>query len=249
MNKNLLLVLCLLTLVTLSAPQADEPLPVIEGVGGPFSAQGSTGQRISLADFRGKLVLLFFGYTNCPDICPATFAHINQLMRSMGKAVDQVQVLFVTVDPESDTPEHLRDYLAYFHPNFTGVSGTRAEIDHILTSFKARYERKLDRQVTTRYNRFKSNSENFYIYSHSQQIYLLDRQGRTRALFYIGTPTEVMHNNILRLIAEPQSSNKQLFPGRTSSLIRNKSDRTHTVHRIPTTPKSLAPTLVRTSEY
>ncbi|NOQ69171.1 MAG: redoxin domain-containing protein [Gammaproteobacteria bacterium] len=205
MKKNLLHTFCLLTLVTLSAPQAAEQLPIIEGVGGPFTAQGSTGQRISLADFRGKLILLFFGYTNCPDVCPTTFSLIKHVMRSIGKTADQVQVLFVTVDPESDTPEHLREYLNYFHPNFIGVSGTRAEIDHILTIFKARYERKLDQQVTTRYNRFRSHDEDFYLYSHSQQIYLLDHQGRTRALFYIGTSPEVMRNNILQLIAEQET--------------------------------------------
>jgi len=205
MKKSLLLALCLLTLVMFSASRAVEQLPIIEGVGGPFTAQGSTGQRISLADFRGKLVLLFFGYTNCPDICPTTFSLIKHVMLSIGKTADQVQVLFVTVDPESDTPEHLREYLNYFHPNFIGVSGSRAEIDHILTSFKARYERKLDQQVTTQYNRFKSHVEDFYIYSHSQQIYLLDHQGRTRALFYIGTSPEVMRNNILQLIAEQEA--------------------------------------------
>lgn len=206
MKKNLLLTLCLLPFVTLSMPHAAEQLPVIEGVGGPFSGQGSTGQRISLADFRGKLVVLFFGYTNCPDVCPVTFSYINQLMKSIGEEINQVQVLFVTVDPELDTPEHLRDYLGYFHQNYIGVSGTRAEIDRIITSFKARYERKLDRQVTTRYNRIKSHTEDSYIYSHSQQIYLLDQQGRTRALFYVGTPIEEVRDKIRQLIAEPHDT-------------------------------------------
>lgn len=204
MKKRSLLTLYLLSLMALSAPQASEQLPVIENVGGSFNAQGSTGRKISLEDFHGKVVLLFFGYTNCPDVCPVTFSLVNMLVQSLEKAANQVQVLFVTVDPESDTPEHLHNYLTNFPPNFVGVSGTRAEIDHIVTTFKASYNRKLEQQVTTRYNRFKSHTENFYIYSHSQQMYLLDRQGRTRALFYAGTPLKVMRDNMLQLIAEPQ---------------------------------------------
>lgn len=207
LGKKLLLGIGLL--ITASMSPAEE-LPILEGIGGNFTAQGSTGTPVSLKDFENKAVLLFFGYTNCPDVCPVTLSHITALMRSLGVAEKQGQVLFVTLDPEADTPAYLNGYLKHFHPDYIGLSGTRDEIDRIVDLFKARYERKVERQVTTRFNRYKSHSDEFYVYSHSQQIYLLDPQGNTRALFYTGTPIDEMREGVLQLLAEADVGGNRL---------------------------------------
>ncbi len=101
---------------------APSKLPVHDGIGGDFTAESSLGRKVSLSDYRGKVVLLFFGYTSCQDICPATLAHLRAVVDRIGQAADGVQVLLATVDPENDTPEHLEQYLALFHPRFVGLT-------------------------------------------------------------------------------------------------------------------------------
>ena len=93
-----------------------------------FTLTGSGGKPVRLSDFQGKLVVLYFGYTYCPDVCPTTLAELAQAMRKLGKKADQVQVIMVTVDPDRDTPEHLAEYVAFFNPNFVGLSGTPDQI-------------------------------------------------------------------------------------------------------------------------
>ena len=93
-----------------------------------FTLTGPGGKPVSLSDFQGKLTVMYFGYTYCPDVCPTTLAELAQAMRKLGKKADQVQVIMVTVDPDRDTPEHLAEYLAYFSPTFRGLSGTPEQI-------------------------------------------------------------------------------------------------------------------------
>jgi cytochrome oxidase Cu insertion factor (SCO1/SenC/PrrC family) len=101
-------------------------------VGGPFTLVDQSGARRSLADFRGKLVLLYFGFTYCPDVCPTDLMAVGNLVRSLGPAGDQVQPVFVTLDPARDTPEVLRAYVASFHPRFVALTGTENEIRHLI---------------------------------------------------------------------------------------------------------------------
>jgi cytochrome oxidase Cu insertion factor (SCO1/SenC/PrrC family) len=120
-----------------AANEAADPSPteLIEGllsgrapVGGPFELTDQTGHRRSDADFRGKLVVLYFGYTYCPDVCPTELQSISLALDRLGAAAQAVQPLFITVDPERDTPARLADFVASFHPGLIGLTGSPAEI-------------------------------------------------------------------------------------------------------------------------
>jgi len=180
----------------------DNTLPIYDGVGGDFSAPSSLGRDVSLSEFQAKVVLLFFGYTSCQDVCPATLGHLRALVRNLGVSSDGVQVLFVTVDPENDTVDHLRQYLARFDGRFIGVTGSRDEIDRIASLFMVTSHRSHGVEVTNAYNRSKTYADRSYLYSHSQQIYLLDKSGRTRALFFTGSPLEEMQESVTALLRE-----------------------------------------------
>ena len=181
---------------------SEKPLPIHDDVGGEFSAPSSLGRNVSLSEFRDKVVLLFFGYTSCQDVCPATLAHLQALVRDLGKASAGVQVLLVTVDPENDTADHLEQYLARFDTRFVGLTGTREEVDRIANLFMVKHDRSHGIEVSNEYNRGKTFTDHSYLYSHSQQIYLLDKLGRTRALFFMGSPLEEMQQAVITLLNE-----------------------------------------------
>ncbi|TAK42469.1 MAG: SCO family protein [Betaproteobacteria bacterium] len=124
------------------------------------------GKPRTLADFRGKLVVLTFGFTHCPDICPTILADLAGVMQSLGKDADRVQVLFVTVDPERDTPELLAKYVAAFEPRFLGLYGNAEATARTAKEFKVFYE--------------KRKSGESYSVDHSAQSYVIDAQGRLR---------------------------------------------------------------------
>ncbi|TSE21387.1 SCO1 protein [Tepidimonas alkaliphilus] len=124
------------------------------------------GQRRTLQDFRGKVVMLYFGFVQCPDVCPTALARTVEVMQRLGPDAQRVQLLFVTVDPERDTPELLREYLAAFHPSFLGLTGTPQEIAAAAREFKVYYA--------------KVPTGSGYTMDHSAQTYLIDPQGRLR---------------------------------------------------------------------
>jgi protein SCO1/2 len=179
-----------------------QPLPVHDGVGGEFAAASSRGRVVSTSEFLGKVVVLFFGYTSCQDVCPATLAHLQALTKRLGDEADAVQVVLVTVDPEVDTADVLREYLARFDDRFIGFTGTRAETDQIAALFLAKHDQSHGTKVTMHHNRSKAFTESGYLYSHSQQIYLLDKAGRTRAFFFTGSPLDEMQEAVLALLKE-----------------------------------------------
>jgi protein SCO1/2 len=126
------------------------------------------GKPRRLEDFRGKVVVLFFGFTHCPDVCPTTLADIAQAVRSLGADADRVQVLMVTVDPERDTPAALGKYVTAFDPRFLGLSGNEEQTRRAAKEFKIFYE--------------KRKTGDTYSMDHSAQSYVLDPQGRLRLL-------------------------------------------------------------------
>ena len=101
-----------------------------------FDLKDHTGRRRTLADFRGKVVLAFFGYTNCPDACPLALSEMAQVVKQLGPDGDKVQGLFITVDPERDTAERLASYVPAFHPSIIGLRGTRDELEKVKKEFK-----------------------------------------------------------------------------------------------------------------
>jgi len=150
-------------------------------IGGDFALTDHTGARFELESQRGKILLVFFGYTMCPDVCPTTLSKLSAVTRRLGDAKSEMRTLYITVDPERDTPEVLRADLALFSLDAVGLTGTRAEVDAVVKLFGASYE-----IVPT------PESAAKYSVSHSTTLYLLDREGRVRQTFpYEATVDEV----------------------------------------------------------
>lgn len=138
--------------------------------GKELSLTGHDGKPRTLADFRGKLVVLFFGYAHCPDVCPTTLAEMAAAMKALGADAGRVQVLFVTVDPERDTAEVLAKYVPAFDARFLGLTGDAAAIRRAAKEFKIFYEKR------------QGSAPGAYTVDHSAQSYVIDAQGRLRLL-------------------------------------------------------------------
>jgi len=136
--------------------------------GRDFSLLDPDGKTRNLADFRGKYVLLFFGYTQCPDVCPTTLARAVEARRKLGSSADSVQVIFITVDPERDTPALLRDYTKAFDPSFLGLYGDAAQTAAAAKEFKVFFE--------------KAPSGSSYTVNHTALTYVIDPRGRLRLM-------------------------------------------------------------------
>ena len=129
---------------------------------------GHDGRPRTLADFRGKLIVLFFGYTHCPDVCPTTLADVAGSLKALGADAARVQVLFVTLDPERDTPEVLSQYVPAFNPTFLGLYGDAAATERAAKEFKVFYEKR------------PGGAPGAYTVDHSAQVFVLDAAGRLR---------------------------------------------------------------------
>jgi len=136
--------------------------------GKQLALTGHDGRPRTLADFRGKAVVLFFGYTHCPDVCPTTLADMAAVMKQLGTDAARVQVLFVTLDPERDTPAVLAQYAPAFDPAFLGLTGDAAAIERAAREFKIFYEKR------------PGSAPGVYSIDHSAQSYVIDPQGRLR---------------------------------------------------------------------
>lgn len=150
--------------------------------GKELALTGHDGKPRSLADFRGKVVVLFFGYTHCPDVCPTTLADMAAVMKQLGSDAARVQVLFVTLDPERDTPAVLANYAPAFDAGFLGLYGDAAATQRAAKEFKIFYEKR------------PGGAPGSYTLDHSGQSYVFDTQGRLR-LF-------VRHDRIAQDLAE-----------------------------------------------
>lgn len=143
----------------------------------------AAGTNFQLSDVRGKVVALFFGYTSCPDICPTTMAELRQALEELGPQADQVQVLFVTVDPQRDTPERVQEYVDHFNPDFIGLSGSEPELAKVWSDYG------VFRQVVD------GSSAAGYLVDHTARVTLIDQQGNLRVSFPFDTPVEdVVHD-------------------------------------------------------
>jgi protein SCO1/2 len=151
-----------------------------------FSVRGSDGTALTLSRFRGKVVVLGFGYTSCPNVCPATLAVLAQARRKLGTLGSQVQIIYLTVDPERDTAERLKQYLAGFDPTFVGGTGTAAEMAAVRLSYGVTAE--------------KHGSGSNYAVAHSSFIYLITRDGRLRALMPFGHKADDYVHDISMLL-------------------------------------------------
>lgn len=149
-------------------------------------------QAVTQDDYKGRWQLVFFGFTNCPDICPTTLAYMGNVLDQLGSEADQVAPLFVTVDPERDTPEVLKDYVANFHPRLIGLTGSKAQVAAAADAFKV-YHEKLSNET----------APDGYMMAHAGHIYLMAPDGRFDAVFLESAqPVEEMAEQISIRIAK-----------------------------------------------
>ncbi len=140
----------------------------VPAIGGPFTLVDQTGRTVTDADYRGKPMAVFFGFTHCPEVCPTTLVQMANLTGKIGAAAERLQILLITVDPERDTPDQLGLYLQSFDPRVVGLTGSRAQVDAALAAYKA-YAKKIP-------------TENGYTMDHSASVYLMKADGSFRTM-------------------------------------------------------------------
>ena len=164
------LVLCfgIILIVTgrLSTPVAQQGA----AIGGPFKLTDQNGKVVTDQDLKGRPFLVFFGFTNCPDVCPTALFEMSEILRALGPDADRIGALFITVDPERDTPAVLKDYLASFDPHLRALTGEPAAVDAALKSYRV-YAKKVPLK------------EGDYTMDHTAVVYLMDKNGRFVAPF------------------------------------------------------------------
>jgi len=153
-----------------------------------FSVTDHNGQPRKLADFRGKLVALFFGYTHCPDVCPTTMTDLAAAIKSLGPDGNKVQVLFVTVDPERDTATLLKQYVPAFHPAFLGLRPTPEQLKLLAAEYKVVFQKN------------PGLNQGNYLMDHSAATFIYDSQGRVRLLMPYGSSAELIARDLETLL-------------------------------------------------
>jgi protein SCO1 len=182
-----------------AANQADEGAAIIEGeaftgvqtIDPPKALQAFTltdqeGEPFSLSDMQGKMALMLFGYTHCPDVCPLTLLNYKQIKEALGDQGDEVEFVFISVDGERDTPEIMKDYVGRFDPGFVGLTGDEATLLRVGEDYDLYFAKRADAGGST---------EN-YLVDHNSNTYLIDRDGNLVALYLYGTEADVIAEDI-----------------------------------------------------
>jgi len=172
-----------------STSQQSQNLEIYQDIGGNFTLLSSNNQYVSLEDFQGKVVLMFFGFTACPDTCPLTLSKLKQVMARLDQK-KPVQQLFITVDPKRDNPEQLKSFLSTFNLNIIGLTGTEEEILHVAELYGSAYMKNPT-----------INSETSYLMIHTGYVYLIDQQGQVRAIYPQDTEEIRIIEDIRQLLA------------------------------------------------
>jgi len=179
---------------TLALPALSSPFQNTDVTGLDFATNFAltdhTGKRRTLADFRGKAVVVFFGYTHCPDVCPTTMAEMAAVMKELGPLADRVQVLFISLDPERDSPALLAQYIPAFDSRFLGLSGDRAATDKTAKDFKVFYQK------------VPGKTPGSYTIDHSAGSYAFDPQGRVRLFIRHGQGAAPIAHDLKLLLAD-----------------------------------------------
>jgi protein SCO1/2 len=162
----------------------------VAGVGGPFSLQNGDGKTMTDRDFRGKYLLVYFGYTFCPDVCPTTLNEVAGAMDKLGSKADQVQPVFITVDPRRDTPTVMKQYTASFTPRLIGLTGTPDEIAKVAKEYRVYYAEHRTGQ-----------GPDDYTMDHSSVLYLMGPDGKFIAPLRSDEPGEQMAADIAKLMS------------------------------------------------
>jgi cytochrome oxidase Cu insertion factor (SCO1/SenC/PrrC family) len=150
-------------------------------VGGPFTLTDQNGRKVTDKDFRGHYMLVFFGYTYCPDLCPSELQVMSAALDSMGAKADAIQPIFISFDPERDTPEVLKQYVSNFHPRLVGLTGTPEEVAAAAKAYRVYYSKVAN-----------SSAPDSYLMDHSTITYLMDPQGKFLKHFTYSTDSAAL---------------------------------------------------------
>jgi protein SCO1/2 len=166
-----------------SAPVAQQ----IAAIGGPFKLTDQNGRTVTEQDFKGHPFLVFFGFTHCPDVCPTTLFEVSQIMRALGPDADRTRALFITVDPERDTPAVMKDYLSSFDPHLSGLTGDPATIAAVAKAYRVYFKKvPLD--------------QGGYTMDHTAIVYLMDKDGRFVSPFSLKRTTDAAAADLRRYL-------------------------------------------------
>ena len=158
-------------------------------VGGPFSLVGADGKTVTDRDFRGRYMLVFFGFTHCPDICPAELQVIAQALDRLGDKAKKVVPIFITLDPERDTPQAMAEYVKSFGPNFVGLTGSPEAIAATAKAYRVAYAKVEN-----------NDSASDYSVDHAALVYLMDPEGRYVTHFSYGTSADEMAEKLKNIL-------------------------------------------------
>ncbi|MEK7207775.1 MAG: SCO family protein [Pseudomonadota bacterium] len=186
-----------LLLVFVSVTACSPPAPKFKamdvtgiGWGGDFALTAHSGKRVKASDFQGKVVILFFGFTHCPDVCAPTLSRLAALMQRLGDDANRVQVLFVTVDPEHDTVKQLASFVPPFHPSFIGLTGSEQEIAKVAQDYKVAFGKN------------PASQPGKILVDHSTSLMVKDAKGALRLLVKNDVPVEDLEHDIRVLLKE-----------------------------------------------
>ena len=157
-------------------------------IGGDFTLTNQSGRRTSLSDLSGKVVLLSFGYSNCPDICPTTLAEMGKVLRALGNKESSVRVVFITVDPHRDTPKRLTSYLANFHETMIGLTGSVKELTEVASQYSSKFRKE------------EPGPGSGYTVGHTTFVFILDQSGKARYVLPYDASSELMLNGVMKLL-------------------------------------------------
>jgi len=196
--RNWIAVAGLVAALMLSACQPAPQPPVFQSTditGADFARDfrltDHNGQIRTLADFRGKVVAIFFGYTHCPDVCPTTLSDFSAALQQLGPLAERVQVIFVTVDPQRDTPDLLKQFVPAFNPGFLGMYTDAPTLQLLAKEYKVVYQKA------------SIKSADDYLIDHSASTYIYDPQGRLRLLMPYGSSPDTIAHDLKALLASP----------------------------------------------
>jgi protein SCO1/2 len=158
-----------------------------------FALTDMNGETFQLSQLQNQVVVMFFGYTSCPDVCPVTLTDFLQIRDKLGKASEQVSFVFVTVDPERDTPERMRKYLTNFDPEIIGLTGDRSQLEPVWADYGV-YQARAE-----------GSSDGNYLVDHSSRVYVIDRDGNLRLTYLFGTESQLITEDV-RYLANAQGT-------------------------------------------
>ncbi|MCW9045212.1 MAG: SCO family protein [Alphaproteobacteria bacterium] len=160
-------------------------------IGGPFTLVDHTGKKVTEVNYTGAYKLIFFGYTFCPDVCPTAMQTVSDVLETMGSKGEKLQPLFISIDPDRDTPEILASFLENFHPKIIGLTGSQEQIRNVSKSYRA-YFAKVQEQ--------NEESDDTYLMDHSSSIYLMGPDGEFIKIFSHGAPAQKLANELQSIL-------------------------------------------------